>query len=281
MEIVTQEVTAWLRAEEVAGVTLPAPVANEAANLARIEAELATLPSSAEIPTAAQLVANDGMGLAEAATEVERITAEAMRARETYRTAAKARDLARARLNRAAAEHREAIIVEHLRPVMAELVTEARPLAATLAPFHPRFDDGTIDRKATPVQIKAWRASLEMEGRFGAGIAAWRASHKATLRMGGLASPAQVRRFDPRWLEPASYLFWSAPEYVANPALNGTLFDRYGRPVAIRPTLLGVASEPEEAGFRLPTVRELHELYVALERSRVAEARRGGRGMAV
>jgi hypothetical protein len=55
--------------------------------------------------------------------------------------------------------------------------------------------------------------------------------------------------------------FWAAPEHVRNDRLNGTRLNQRGYPVSIEPTILGVAAEPAEAGFRLATLGELAASY--------------------
>jgi hypothetical protein len=259
VEIVNPEVTAWLRAADVAGVALPDEVQEARQRLEKVDAELAALPGP-EAPTPAARLVAGGMGLEEATAENERQAAEALAHKEAHRVVRDAQGHARRNLNNAVAQARDTLIVEAARPVVTALIEEARPHAETLARFAPKFDPGAIVRRGEPRHMKAFQAGEELERRFGAIMAAWRASYKATTTMyGGPKSPARVYGFDPRSVDQV-HRYWDAPELVGNPLLNGTQRNRRGYPVRIEPTVLGVASEPAGAGFRLATVRELYEL---------------------
>jgi hypothetical protein len=158
--------------------------------------------------------------------------------------------------------HRDELVLS-LRPIVTELVDEARPHAAELAPFHPTYHPGDLMHKASPAQLLAFQDAAELEGKFGALIAAWRASFKTHSKTPG--------SFDVRDVG-MEHRFWSAPEHVANPLLNGTRRTRSGAQASIRPTVLGAASEPDSAGFRLATISELADLVKAEHRARRQEA---------
>lgn len=270
MDIVSQEALAWLRAHDVAGVELPDSIIEARSALEKVDGELAALPQPSKVPGPAELVAA-GVPLEEATDESDRIAEEARRREETQKLAVSARNVARRTLSRLVAEQRFALVLG-VRPLVTALVDEARPHAGELAQFAPGYDPGAIVRKATPKQLKAFQAAEELERKFGAIMAAWRASFKAAARRGGHAGDRGPAGFDLRWVEQA-YRYWGAPEWVKNPRLNGTHKNQRGYEVPIQPTVLGVASEPEEAGFRLAAVDELHELHEAARRARAAEQR--------
>jgi hypothetical protein len=84
-----------------------------------------------------------------------------------------------------------------------------------------------------------------------------------------------VPDFDPRWVDQVNY-YWTWGERVLNPRLNGTYYGQHQTaPSVIRPTVLSVAVEREECGFRLATVREMADLYY--ERDAQARAERDAR----
>lgn len=273
---------AWMRAAETVGVELPEEVATAFARLASVKAQTEALPKPVEPPKAPDLVA-EGMPLDEAQAEVARLTAEETKKAEARKIVRSGLELARANANRAVDHGGGEALILNLRPVVDALVENARPLASQLQEFAPKYDAGSIVRRANTKQIAAWRKAEELEGIFGDCMAAWRGQFKAGTK--------EIRStgFDVRWVEQVHY-YWERPEYVGNPRLNGTHLTGHGYPIAIQPTLLGVASEPEEAGFRLISRGELAEVYqatqmakVKAERERVASFRRdrSGRGMAV
>jgi hypothetical protein len=283
VDIVTQEALAWMRAADVAGVELPDEVQEARERLEKIDGEIAALPKPSKVPTAAQMVA-EGVALKDVGVEAQKLADEAARLEETHRVARAAQHVARRTLSRLVAEQRDALIVG-ARTVVRALVDEARPHAEALAPFAPKYDAGAIVRRAEQKQIKAWREAEELERRFGSIMAAWRSSFKATNARGSFASPSKVSGFDVRWMDQV-HRYWERPEVVGNPRLNGTHLGRRGYPLAIEPTVLGVASEPAEAGFRLCTMRELKELYDAMRQAQAAAARgqfprRSGRAMSI
>lgn len=275
MEIVDLEPAAWLRAADVAGVQLPADIVEARERLRTIDEEYGQLATPAPMPTASELVA-DGTPLDEAASKVEELTVEARRLAEKHRVASEALWLARRRINEAVAQHRDGLIVECARPVVTALVEQARPLADLLTEFAPEYAPQSIVRNASPDQIEAWRAAQALELELGAVLAAWRRSMKTNRRTGGQASPAKLfPAFDGRWV-PEAYHFWTVPEHVTDPKLGGRALDARGRVVRIRPTVLGVAAEPPEAGFRLAAEYELkaiHDTIVAEQRAGVRDRR--------
>jgi hypothetical protein len=282
--IVTHEATAWMRAADIAGVELPESITEARANLAKVEEQFTAMPLPDKVPDASELVAR-GASLEEAAEEIKKLSDAAAQAAENRGVVSSARTLARGRLSRLVAEERDSCII-NARPVVDALIAAARPLTEELRTFAPMYDAGTIARRANPEQVEAWREAEELERKFGTIMAAWRTSFRNSNVQGGYKSPSKVPGFDIRWVDQV-HRYFERPEYVSNPRLNGTYLGRSGYPVAIEPTVLAVACEPERAGFRVCTVRELKEAYdvarfAAIEEARqIGSQRRHGRGMAV
>lgn len=195
------------------------------------------------------------MDLEDASQEAARLAQEAGRLETMHREGAASRDGARFAMNRAVAAYAEDLILD-LRPHLAAIVEKARPHAKVLARFAPSYSAGDMLHRATPKELKAYQASVEIERRFGALLALWRACFK-TLK----ESPA-YSRFDTRWVEQV-HMFFANPEAAQDDALAGRKLNRSGYPVAIQPTALAVASEHPDVGFRLATVEELMALFKA------------------
>jgi hypothetical protein len=261
MEILSNEAAAMMRAADLAGLELPDPIKEAVAVVESLEAQIAELPRPEQVPPPARLVA-DGTPLDKVGKEHARLVAKEKEKAELRDTAAKARDLARRKVSVLMAQERDNLI-HALRPIVTALVEEARPLAEALAPYAPKYDAGTIVRHATVEQIEAWRAAEELERKFGACMAAWRAAWSDTTRQGGHPSPARVPDFDVRSVDQAHW-YWTWAERVLNPRLNGTYYPPHRlAPSTIQPTVLAVACERPEAGFRLATVHEIADLYYA------------------
>jgi len=144
-------------------------------------------------------------------------------------------------------------------------------------------------------QVEAWREAEELERRFGSCMAAWRAAMNASTSIGGHPSPERVPDFDVRWVTDQmsadgsgqalyggqAHLYWQLPGRVLEPRLNGTYYAPYrSAPSTIQPTVLSVASERPECGFRLATMREMADLYYEQdEAARLERDRRPRRGV--
>ncbi len=263
-DVLSSEAEAFIRAANVAGLKLPGAIVEQLERLEELKTRKGSIPQPSRVPPKSELLAN-GVSLDKVTAESARLEAEARELRELHDAAWKAQALVMRQVSILVAQEREGLMLA-LRPIVTALVEQARPLAEELEPFAPKYSTGDIIRRATAGQIEAWRKAEEAEARFGAVLSAWRNAFNATARLGGHSSPAQVAGFDPRWVDQAHY-FWACPERVAEPRLNGTWYaPNASRPSAIRPTLLGVACERPDAGFRLALVRELSELYRTGER---------------
>ena len=262
MDIVSTEATAWLRAADTAGVELPSEVKEARERLEKVDGELAALPKPTPAPTPEALVAS-GVPLDKATDESERLAREAELLAETYRVARGAQDQCRRAVNRAVVAHRDELVLG-IRPLVTAIIEEARPHASELEPFAPEYAAAALMRRASAKQLKAFQKADELEAKFGVLISAWRASFKAHAKRAGAFDVREVDQS--RW-------YWENPAIVGNDALNGQRRNRYGVTIRIQPTVLGVASEPAEAGFRLATLDELEEIYAVAHRARVEEAR--------
>lgn len=267
--IVTNEARAWMRAADTAGVELPVDITEALANVERLEAEIAALPQVEKVPGTAELAAK-GLTLERAAEENARLAAEMAGRKEKQDAARPAVALARGDLSRLVAEQRDNIVIG-VRPLLTSIIDEARPLAETLAPYAPKYDPGAIVRNATPKHLKAYQESAELEIKFGSIMAAWRSSFgTSNMPCNSASAPAN---FDVRWVDQV-HRYFDAPELVQNPRLNGTQMDERGRLTNIQPTVLGVACESPEAGFRLATLWELKDAYDSASKAAFEAARR-------
>jgi hypothetical protein len=265
----SNEARAWIRAVEVAGVLLTPDVSARLERLAEVEAQAAGLPAPVEVPGVAELVAS-GTPLEKAYAEVERIaTAEAKKA-EQREDVEKAAELVRTGISRAVREDREGLILS-LRPVVAELIEEARPHAATLEPFAPGYSAADVTHRGEPRHLKAFQAAAELERTFGACMAAWRSSYQSDAiyqhpSTQGLREVAPV------------HCYFANPGAVRDEALAGRKLNRRGYPMAPAPTVLNVAREDAEVGFRLGTTPEILEAGARQQQAEREARQATGRG---
>jgi hypothetical protein len=260
--IVSPEARAFVKASEVAGLELPAHIAEMIDRRAGLDAEYEKLPAPAPVPTKTELVAN-GTPVAKVDAEWERAALKAKNAKELRAAVHQARGALEGRISRELALERDDLILA-MRPLVTDLIEKARPLAESLKRFAPKYDPQAIVRQATLEQIEDWRAAQELEERFEALVGAWRQAFGNSTRNGGHPSrDTSNRAFDPRWVPQAAW-FWTWPERVLEPRLNGTHY-AVGRtgPSPIRPTLLAVAAERPECEFRLATIHEVAALFYA------------------
>lgn len=265
----SNEARAWMRAAEVAGAPLTPAVNERLERLAEVEAQAAGLPAPVEVPDVAELVAR-GTPLKDAYPEAERMaTAEAKKA-EQRADMKKAIALVRDRISRAVREGRESLILS-LRPVVAELIEEARPLAATLEPFAPGYSAADVMHQGEPRHLKAFQAAAELERKFGACMAAWRSSYQSDAAYQH-PSTQGLREIAP------VHCYFANPGAVRDEALAGRKLNCHGYLMAPAPTVLNVAREDAEVGFRLGTTPEILEAG-ARQRQAEREARQAtGRG---
>jgi hypothetical protein len=248
--VLTSESQAWLRSTE-AGVELPPEVQQVRERLEKADREMEPLGADLPVSTASELVTG-GMPLAKAQAEAAKTGAKAADRVELRRIAKDGRDGARFVLNRVMEAHRDELVLG-IRPLVTDLIDQGRPHAEVLRDFAPNYAAADMLHNGTPEHLLAYQESVELERRFGLLMAAWRASFRAE------SSRSRVR-FDVREVAQVHH-FWANPEFVMNDRLNGTHLNKRGLPTAIEPTVLGCASEPSEAGFRLATLGELAAIF--------------------
>jgi hypothetical protein len=259
VSFISNETRAWLRAVDAVGVELPLPVEEARWHLEKIEAEREALPARVMVPSPDALLAG-GISMADALKEHAKLQTQAAKADELHELGRRGRVRAASRLTHIVGEYRPELILS-LRPHMTALVEKASPLAAALTDFAPSYDAAAVARRGTPELLVKWQEADALERVFGKLCAAWRVSFNASsqLNRGG---------FDVRNIE-ESHHYWERPELVGNDRLNGTFHNRHGYRPSIEPTLLGVAAEPAEAGFRLVTNDECRVIYDEAHRARV------------
>jgi hypothetical protein len=233
-------------------VVLPAAVQEAADRLAKVEGELDALGGMPEVTSAESLMTGEGMALVKAQAEHRKQAEKAAKWTEARLIGQGEAAAARLNLNRVMAAHRDELILS-IRPLVSALVEQARPEAETLARIHPNFAPGDIVHQGGPEHLLAFQAATVLERTFGLLVSAWRYSlREENYRSQGRVDVADV---------PQASLYWSNPGAVACDRLNGTRMNRFGQLTKIEPTLLLVASEPAEAGFRLASIPELIEVH--------------------
>jgi hypothetical protein len=257
--VLSSEADGFIRVANLAGLELPATITEQLDRLESLGAERARLTRPEPVPSRTKLLAN-GVSVDKVSEEYARLDAEARELLELHKAIGEAKSVVARHASILFAQERGNLILA-MRPIVTALIDAARPLAESLAPFAPKYDAGAIVRRASTKQVKDWREAEELEAVFGACLAAWRSAWNASTTLGGHPSPEQVRGFDTRWVDQAHY-YWSWPDRVLEPRLNGTYYAPYRQsPSVIRPTLLAVACERPECGFRLATVAEMAEMY--------------------
>lgn len=239
------EPKAW-RDTIAAGVDLPEQLLDLFAEADRLAAELAELEhpaAAAPSPVHAVLAGRNAGDAQHAAAQAATAGADLEQQRQTLRAAA---DIVDTRIRRWIDANRDALIVEHLRPAVEQLLADARPLAVELERFAPAFDPATIAGAATAEQLEAWRRSRELAERFAVLLEAWRRSWQlATASQGGRQAPGYLRPDAPGGLHA-----WERPRSVDDVNV------RDGRNVE----LLAVVRYADVGGYRLAGIREVVDL---------------------
>lgn len=235
---------AW-RDAVAAGVTLPADLAGMWAQHDDLEAESGEVNrESIDVVQAPTLILS-GVGVAEAVDAERQSTHAAELVKARQRAAGQALTLLRERIARTTATSRERLIVEHLRPVVADIVTEARSLVAKLEPFAPDFDPDEVAKWATPAHLKAWRSASELQDRLDACLTAWLATWlRSTSNTDDHRLPGYLRVDAPGGVHA-----WDHPEQVADVDV------RDGR----NTNVLAIAAHAD-AGYCLASGTEMVEL---------------------
>lgn len=176
----------------------------------------------------------------------------------------------------AVAKNADAIVEGSIRDKVNALLAEVRPHVAKLAEFGPTdkvrkanfsstpidvlaeyqgFNANDIIRRATPEQLKAFQACIEAESQFATVVALWlRVLQHGEERGYQMNSTPQYT---------GGIAVWAHPEKVPFLTIRGQA--KGTNELGPWPTplnLLTVASQPEEAGFRLASLREISAAYV-------------------
>jgi hypothetical protein len=248
----------WLTAADEGGITLPPAVAEARAAHKAADVAVKALARPAEPVNVTRLV-DGGMDPKDAMAEADRSHQVIAAWRAEHDVLVTARSFKADRLNRAVVEHLDDLVLA-TRPVVTALVEEARPLVPKLDRFarggHKAED---IVAKATAPELRAYQAIMTLQARLDAIHAAW-----AKVYM----SPARVSRTGevsytpgvPGWHASETrreHFYWTEPRLVGNPRCNGQALSRSGAQAPISKSLLLVAAEPAEAGFRLAVMDDL------------------------
>lgn len=160
------------REVSAAGVEVPKELVTLWSQLDDLEAERDALGPAPAVVSAPALVLQ-GASIAEAVdAEVNATRAAEVHAARQKATTEVVRLLGD-RVVRHLTEHRDTLIEDHLRPVVADIIGQARSLVVTLEPFAPTFDPDEVAKWATPAHIKAWRTAAELQQRLDLCLAAW------------------------------------------------------------------------------------------------------------
>lgn len=237
------EVVAW-QAVAGAGVALPDALQSAYQRTERIDAELAE--ANAEVlevrnPVDAVIA---GTPLDVAVDEHRTQAARRDHADAKRSTAGTASRLSRDLTAKWIGANRDLLIVEHLRPVVADIVAEAAKLAGKLEQFAPEFDGGAVAASSTPAVLAAWRDSRALDERLRLCVDAWASSwNAATLSVpSGQMAPGYLRIE-----EPGGVHVWERPKAVTD------LDVRDGRVLEV----LRVAEWHEAGGYRLASLAEV------------------------
>jgi hypothetical protein len=264
---VSHEAEAYLRAKYEAGLKLPKTVQDRADALTNVETQVAQLARPEEVPHAATLAASEGLTLPKAYARVEELERERERLTELQRIGQTALDSARAQLTLAVVEHRDEMMLS-LWPVMTRLIKEARPLAEVLRPFMPNLSANAIVNEGEPKHLKAFQKAVALEKAFGSCMGAWRSSFQEARQV--------PYAFDVRHMNEAYHVF-THPDRVRNDLLAGRARNKRGYVMAPQVTILALASEGDDIGFRPALVSEVEDLFqVQTENERNAEIAAGG-----
>lgn len=238
------EYLAW-RDTQPAGVALPEDLERMWSQVDELRAELEAVNRQTADRVQAPSLILAGATVAEA-VDAERQAAHTAELLEARRTAAsQAVKLLTERISRTTAVSHEELIVRRLRPVVSEIVTEARALVDKLEPFAPAFDPDEVAKWATPAQLKAWRTAAELQDRLDRCLAAWLASWRTSTSGTSDHKVPPYLRID----APGGAHAWEHPEQVAD------IDVRDGRTTKV----LAIAVHAD-AGYRLASGAEMLEL---------------------
>ncbi len=240
------------RAWQATGLTLPAPLA-EALTEAYSAGEAAdTLDPPARVNALAMhqssTPAREAV-LAEREAEIDQAAYEVEHDVLAHRAKSAA-----ARATRLARQHRDEIIGS-ANEALAGLMDEARKLTKDGVP-----NEAAILSNGTSADLKKLRALRDLESRFASIQSGWRVALQTHAKTEPNL-PMQLTDLAP------SFRWVSRPDLVKDDVLAGRTRNRNGTPATPNPTLMDLASQPEEVGVRLATWADLAKVYGRLIRT--------------
>ena len=133
--------------------------------------------------------------------------------------------------------------------------------------------------KATAKELRAYQAVMALQARFDVIHKAWTGSYMtpARVRVVGEVSNAKGQFSWQAMDMGKEFFYWDEPALVGNPRLNGQMLSRTGRPAPVSTSLLLIAAEPEDAGYRLATFDDLRQRARMEWDTRAAASRAHGR----
>ncbi|MEX2659711.1 MAG: hypothetical protein WD232_08440 [Acidimicrobiales bacterium] len=242
------EPEAWKAA---GGVTLPAELVKLYDRLERLEAEQVKVEAAnAERENAVDLLLK-GAGVDEAVTVARASEVNHELLTEKRKVAAQAVRLAREGVARWVGAHRDELIVDRLRPVVATVIADATKLLPKLDGYAPDYDPARIAEEAPPAVVAAYRESRTLNDTFGTLLTAWWSSwtRATSTQSGGAAQVPAHLRVD----EPGGLHVWERPLEVTDTEI------RDGR----NHDVLAVATWAEVGGYRLAGGQEVLDIVQA------------------
>lgn len=259
----SREALAWMAAAEKGGMTLPKPVADAVVAWQAADVALKALEQP-EAPTSSARLVDQGYAPADALAEVDRQVAAVAEWRREQGVLIDARSRRAHDLNRVVDTHLEDLVLA-ARPTVTEIVEDARPHVEKLARFGPAFDANVIVARATAAELKSFQTVTGLQLRLDAIHKAW---------SGGYMTPARISSTYELSYNPAEFgwsadavarehYYWENAGLVREPRLNGRALSRSGRPLPPSTSLLLIAAEDPECGYRLAVLPEIRERALA------------------
>lgn len=239
------EVIAWKNAADVGGLELPGELNELYLRVERLEGEQEKVKAEAVENVNAVDALLKGGTLSNAMEAQEISSAIDEKVTESRRVAATAVRIGKEQVSRWIAANRDRLIIEHLRPVVGEVVAEAVKLEPKLKDYAPDYDPAELLTSAPPAVITAWRETRKLNDRFAALLGAWWSSWRAATSNADRGVPGHLRIDEPGGLH-----VWERPLEVADVEV------RDGRDV----DLLSIARWAETGGYRLGGGQEILDL---------------------
>ena len=241
---------AWL----ATGIDLPADLADLRDELERLEQVYEQTKSAADVTPAAHSLIRDGADPADAVLRARTATAETVTADEQQKAAHLAVTGVRRRLHRAVAASRETLIA-NAAPVVADIIEQATPLAATLDKFGTVPDADQIARDGTPAELKAWRNLEALDQRLRTIRRAWLTTWRDACSGAGQHRGAQTAPRHHAPGVPGGLHVWADPHAVTDDKV------RHGATVHVA----AIARHHPQGRYRLAGLQQLTDLVASLD----------------